>query len=66
MQRKGSRSLRRRSWRRNERRKRKEDKREEKRSRGEEVPAQEGGASSSTGPDVQMEVEAPGEEMSID
>ncbi len=45
---------------------RKEDKREEKRSRGEEVPAQEGGASSSTGLDVQMEVEVPGEEMCVD
>ena len=31
-----------------------------------EVPAQDGGASSSTGPDVQMEVEVLGEKMSVD
>ena len=43
-----------------------EDSREEKRSRGEEVPDQEGGASSSGGPDVQMNVEVPGDEMSVD
>ena len=45
---------------------RKEDRREEKRSRGEEVPVQGGGASSSGGPDVQMNVEVPGDEMSVD
>ena len=42
---------------------RREDKREEKRSRNEEIPFQEGGASSSQGPDAQMEV--PDDEMNI-